>query len=189
MNVKGDVKLTVRKTFVISDTHFSHANILKFTDGKKPLRPFNSMEEMNEYMISKWNEVVGENDVVFHIGDVVFAQTGFECLGRLNGDKRLIMGNHERHKMEKYQEYFTDIRAYAEKNDFLLSHIPVHPSQMGRWKGNIHGHLHSGYVTMIDRNGDGIADPRYFCVSVERINYTPILLDEIFTIFKEMGIG
>ena len=176
------------KTFVISDTHFSHKNILTFTNGEKPLRPFSSMEEMDEYMISKWNSVVSPEDHVIHLGDVVFAQTGFECLGKLNGKKTLLMGNHERHKLSKYLEYFDDIRAYKEYNDCILSHIPVHESQFERWKANIHGHTHSISVKKNYALFGEVDDPRYFCVSVEQINYTPILITDVLNKLRERGI-
>lgn len=175
------------RTFVISDTHFSHQNILSFTDGKKPLRPFDTMEEMNEFMIEKWNSVVTENDTVIHLGDIVFAQTGFECLGKLNGKKIALMGNHERHKLSKYLEYFSDIRAYKEYNDMILCHIPVHESQLIRYTSCVHGHLHTKKV-MLPYPDHEIIDPRYFCVSVEQINYTPILLDEVRETFKKRGV-
>lgn len=176
------------KTFVISDSHFFHKNIISFTNGDKPLRPFDTVEEMNEYMIEAWNSVVGPDDKVIHLGDVVFAQQGFECLRRLNGKKTLLLGNHERHKLSQYQEHFVDIRAYAEIKGFILSHIPVHTSQLTRWKGNIHGHLHSERVMMTNFYGAQVEDPRYFCASVEQIDYKPILLGEVFQEFQKRGV-
>lgn len=173
------------KVFVISDSHFSHKNILSFKDGVKPLRPFGTMEEMDEHMVKKWNSVVETEDTVYHLGDVVFAQTGFNYLRRLNGKKILLMGNHERHKLSKYLEHFEDIRAYKEFNDMILCHIPVHPSQMERYTACVHGHLHSDSVKIQKHD---IIDPRYFCVSVEQINYTPILLSEVREILKNRGV-
>lgn len=184
-------KTTSSRIFVISDSHFSHKNILDFKDGEKPVRPFSSVEEMNEAMIENWNNAVTDNDIVFHIGDVVFAQTGFECLGRLKGKKTLIMGNHERHKLSKYLEYFEDVRAYKEYGDMIMSHIPLHTRELGRWKANIHGHLHTKNV-MIEVSDMGShrleEDRRYFCVSVEQINYTPMLLKDIVEVFKCRGV-
>lgn len=52
------------KVFFTSDTHFTHANIIRFCS-----RPFKNVEEMDETMIANWNRVVGENDIVFHLGD------------------------------------------------------------------------------------------------------------------------
>ena len=55
------------KVFFTSDTHFNHANIIKFCE-----RPFGSIEEMNEALIANWNRVVGKDDIVFHLGDFCF---------------------------------------------------------------------------------------------------------------------
>jgi calcineurin-like phosphoesterase family protein len=49
--------------FVISDSHFGHANILKFTGlDSKPMRVFDDVNHMNEHMIQRWNEVVRPQD-------------------------------------------------------------------------------------------------------------------------------
>lgn len=64
---------TIHDKWFISDTHFFHTNILKFTDkDKKRIRPFNSLDEMHEHMIKQWNYVVKDNDYVYHLGDVTF---------------------------------------------------------------------------------------------------------------------
>lgn len=159
------------KTFLISDTHFGHGNILTFLnpDGTK-VRDFSSVEEMNETMIENWNKVIGLNDKVYHLGDVLFTKKWLDLImPRLNGVKILIKGNHDNLKLSQYAQYFKDVRAYLVLDKFALSHIPVHPESITRWKGNIHGHLHNNIL----------ADPRYINVSVERINYTPINFEEI----------
>ncbi len=57
----------------ISDTHFFHANILKFLNKQEQrIRPFQSLEEMHELMIERWNSVVKDRDYVYHLGDVTF---------------------------------------------------------------------------------------------------------------------
>ena len=175
--------------FVISDLHLSHNNILSFKDGDKPLRPFSSMEEMNEHIVERWNSVVSVDDTVFNLGDVVFAQTGFDYLPRLNGNKILCMGNHcaPRYSADRFLKYFSKVTSYIEYKGGILSHIPIHTSQLERYKWNICGHLHSNRV-MMDVDGKQVEDPRYFCASVEQINYTPILLDDIIEIFKGRGI-
>lgn len=161
------------ETFVISDTHFTHKNIITFLnkDGSK-VRPFDSVEEMDEYMIEKWNSVVRPQDKVIHLGDVVINRSALKILSRLNGKKKLIAGNHDIFRLEEYQEYFYDIKAYRVFDGFVMSHIPIHTSSLGRWNGNIHGHLHSGQVY----NDQGDIDPRYLCMSVEQphVNYTPV---------------
>lgn len=172
-------------TWLISDTHFGHRNILSFRqDDGTPLRMFSSVSEMDEQMISNWNSVVGLEDKVYHIGDVAmlnFTKTQ-EILSRLNGTKVLIKGNHDNLKMSQYQYLFKDVRAYHVLDGILLAHIPVHPLSLQRWRGQIHGHLHNRVVLM----GPHRPDPLYFNVSVERINYTPINFEEVRKYFETL---
>ena len=60
-------------------------------------RPFKDTTEMNEYIIKKWNSAVKEDDIVYHLGDVGFGTTEMlkELIGRLNGKKILLRGNHD----------------------------------------------------------------------------------------------
>jgi calcineurin-like phosphoesterase family protein len=156
-----------KHTFLISDTHFGHKFSLKWD---KP-RPFQSVEEMDELMITNWNAVVKPTDRIYHMGDVVIRpKTHMSILSRLNGDKVLIKGNHDIYKLEYYTPYFRDIRASHVLDNCILSHIPVHTNQIARFKGNIHGHLHEDRVLDLDGN----IDPNYYSVCVEKINYTPI---------------
>jgi len=159
------------KTFLISDTHFGHANILTFrNENGSPVRLFSDLEEMNETMIDNWNKTVGKEDKVYHLGDVLFTKRWLDLiLPRLNGNKVLIKGNHDTLKLSQYQQYFKDVRAYWILDKFVLSHIPIHPESLSRWKANIHGHLH----------GNSLKDSRYKNVSVEVINYTPVDFEEI----------
>lgn len=74
-----------------SDTHYYHKNVITYCD-----RPYNSVEEMNEDLIAKWNEVVKPNDVVYHLGDFSMAFRPVETITpRLMGDKKLVPGNHD----------------------------------------------------------------------------------------------
>lgn len=178
-------------TWVISDPHFDHANILTFTDaGGKPLRPFKSVEDMNETMIENWNGVVQTDDRVYLLGDVAFHPRSFErIIPRLKGRIVLVPGNHEPPKMKKYFHLFDDVRGYVVKKGFIMSHIPIHPGSLSRWSINIHGHTHANVVGLGDWKepsksaGETLKnvkpDPRYVCVCVEQIGYTPKLLSKI----------
>lgn len=188
-------------TFLISDTHFKHTNAwrtFKLADGVTPLRPFSSTEEMDETMIANWNSVVKTNDKVYHLGDVAMcnATTLRGIFYRLNGIKVLIKGNHDEDKLSLYQELFKDVRGSHILDNLVLTHIPVHAASLLRWRGNIHGHLHNysvkapAYVTskgVIMYNME-VDDPKYECVSVERIDYTPIPFETINKRFKDRGI-
>ena len=186
-------------TFLISDTHFGHektCTTFKREDGS-PLRPFGSAEEMDEFMVRSWNDRVRPTDKVYHLGDVVINRKFLHILGRLNGDKVLIRGNHDIFKLEDYTAYFRDIRGYHVMDGLIFSHIPVHADSLGRFGANVHGHLHANRVRLpkkIDRLGSraevvysDVIDPRYQCVCVEHTNYAPISLDEVHSRIKDEG--
>ncbi len=157
--------------FLVSDTHFGHAGVCRFTDsttGEK-IRPWTDPNEMDEEMVKRWNETVRPNDKVYHLGDVVINRKALSIMERLNGDKVLIKGNHDIFKLEDYVKYFRDIRAYHVMDNMILSHIPVHPDSKGRFRANIHGHTHTNKVP----------DPWYQCVCVEQTDFRPISFEEI----------
>ena len=164
------------KTFLISDTHFGHANVCKFTrdDGSR-LRPWSDIDEMDQALIDLWNETVGPLDKVYHLGDVAIPRRGLRCLEKLNGRKVLIRGNHDIFKLSDYTQYFDDIRGCHYLDQYILTHIPVHTCGVVRYKANIHGHLH--YRQVLDENG--LLDPRYKCVCVEHTNYKPIDFEQV----------
>jgi len=177
-------------TFLISDTHFGHektCTVFKREDGS-PLRPFASAEEMDEAMVERWNAKVRPTDKVYHLGDVVINRRFLHILGRLNGDKVLIRGNHDIFKLEDYTPYFRDIRGYDVKNGMILSHIPVHTDSIERFGCNIHGHLHANRVMRVRHTGAAPEiDPRYHCVCVEHTDYAPISLEEVYERIRSEG--
>lgn len=166
--------------FVISDTHFGHENILNFTDkttGAR-VRPFYDVRHMNEHMVDRWNSVVKPGDKVYHLGDVFFgSKDAFQELWpRLNGSKRLVVGNHDDVKYLSSGGFFKKVMLWRKFDSLLLTHVPVHPSTLGesRFSGkeviNIHGHIHT------NKSPQG----NYKCVCVEQIDYTPVALEELY---------
>lgn len=169
--------MRAKNTWVISDTHFTHENVcIKFKryDGS-PLRPFASAKEMDEFMVDAWNAKVKPFDRVYHLGDVTMHKKNLHILNRLNGKKVLVKGNHDIFELNDYLPYFEDIRGYIVKNGFIFSHIPLHVSQLERFKCNIHGHLHDKHLM----NGN-VIDTRYKNVCVEHTNYAPMNIDEVY---------
>jgi calcineurin-like phosphoesterase family protein len=165
--------------FFASDHHFGHANILTFKrDDGTALREFDSLEHMHEHIIQQHNSVVGKKDKVYFLGDVALSRkaSALEILSRLNGEKVLVKGNHDQCSAEAYLKYFKDIRGSHQFEGVIMTHIPIHPESLARWGVNIHGHLHYNVVRMPLSQ---IPDRRYFNVSLERINYTPVSLEEI----------
>lgn len=160
------------KIFFIGDTHLFHKNVLTFKKGDgSPLRDFKDIHHMHAVIIENWLRVVKDNDKVYHLGDVMFHQDGLKLLSTLPGHKRLIRGNHDLLKTRQYLTVFQEIYGVRQLNGFWLTHVPMHLQcvDQPKVKANIHGHLHA----------NSIDHPKYFNVSVEQINYTPISLDEI----------
>lgn len=175
--------------FVTSDTHFGHLGVCKFmqADGVTKLRPWNSPEEMDEEMVKRWNETVKPTDKVYHLGDVVINRKALNIMHRLNGDKVLIKGNHDIFRLDEYTQHFRDIRAYHVMNGMILSHIPVHESQLERFGTNIHGHTHSNRVMKTSHGKQNVIDPRYHCVCVEQTDFRPILFEDVIQRIKDEG--
>lgn len=141
-------------------------------DGTK-LRPWDTTEEMDDALVDRWNADVRPKDKVYHVGDVAINRKALKTLARLNGEKILIKGNHDLFRLEDYTPYFRDIRGVARLENFVLTHIPIHPVSIERWTGNFHGHLHSARVLL-----DGKIDPRYLCLCVEHTDFRPISFED-----------
>lgn len=168
-------------TFVISDTHFNHDAILTFKDyAGKPPRVFDSVDHMNQCMLDNWNDTVGPNDTVIHCGDVLFGHNKVDWLAanfaKLPGKKRLVLGNHDNVKF--LAPFFKDIQLWIQKDDFIFTHTPLHPSTLAEAHRfgdgdilNVHGHIHS----------NPSPDGPYKCVCVEQINFTPVNIDALRT--------
>lgn len=131
---------------------------------------------MDRELAFRWNAVVAPEDRVYHLGDVAFSKT----IPPLNGRIILLGGNHDdrlgfRHYADALPWRLDDIRGSVAVGGCVLTHIPVHPSQLERFAANIHGHLHEKVVL----DDDMRPDKRYVNVSVEQTDYTPVDLSAI----------
>jgi calcineurin-like phosphoesterase family protein len=163
----------------ISDTHFSHRNIIKYEN-----RPFKSIEEMDNILIEKWNMKVNKNDEVYHLGDFAFTDKNRieKIIKSLNGKIHLIYGNHDKeikHNRE-LQNLFVWCRDYFVINDTIpvvLFHYPIQVWDR-KHHGSIHlyGHVHSnktGHHPML-------ADlENAYNVGVDVNNFEPKSLEEL----------
>lgn len=185
--------------FFVSDHHFDHENILNFKcQGSEVLiRPgFDSIDHMNETMVTNHNSVVMPDDDVYFGGDVCFNNKSLnKFLPRMNGRKRLILGNHDKLRMNEYYKYFEKIysaKKFSPKDErtkglfregdktLFLCHYPIHiNSDFPNAVNCIHGHIHEKQIMLGAR-----PDYRYFNISVERINYTPVSLEHILSYFR-----
>lgn len=172
--------------FFTSDTHFGSERTLQFSR-----RPFNHVREMNETLIKNWNEIVGEDDTVYHLGDF----GDYETIKRLNGKVILIMGNYEakdlkerfNNSINEYCEYllglgFYDLSDTFEDNAYeslqcddkhivLASHRPLDVPSEYSVDNEIHlfGHIHE--KQMIKKRGIN--------VGVDCHNFKPIDFDTV----------
>lgn len=166
-----------------SDTHFNHTNIIEYCD-----RPFDSVEEMNETIIRRWNDRVDHDDHVYHLGDVGLGRAGDlnPILNRLNGKIYLIRGNHESCAQNKMnRDRFEWIRYYyilncgmynPDWNDYelILFHFPIETWNKRHYGTvHLHGHIHSG---------DQKTSENRFDVGVDSWGFEPVRLEEFIPI-------
>jgi calcineurin-like phosphoesterase family protein len=162
----------------ISDTHFFHHNILTFETGRKE---FSCLDDMHETIIERWNAHIKPKDIVHHLGDVTFRYDGpfNELMSRLNGEKYLLLGNHDKLQNGSLQRWFQRVDLWSgkrfQKYGFVTSHIPLRYDQLRNVRINVHGHTHRSIVTFEGK----IPDKRYVNVCVENTQYCPVNLDEI----------
>lgn len=163
---------SLKDQWFISDTHFNHANFLNFTDeaGNK-IRPFATVQEMDECMITRWNERIKPGDRVYHLGDFGMNSTyNNELLPKLNGTKRLILGNHDTVKGDLVN-HFKKITMwrYFRELDFVCTHVPLREDSMFKITFNLHGHIHQQPSPSL----------RHLNMCVEHWDYRPVHLDEV----------
>lgn len=161
------------KRFVVADTHFGHENIIKYEN-----RPYSNSHDMDKDIIRLWNSVVSRDDIVYVLGDFTLSRRKEvikNLVDRLNGRKVLIMGNHDTRKPKDYIECGFEVairKPVMAEPGVILMHEPFENGSL--ITSNyiyIFGHVHSNHTLMDDY-------PNCMCVSLERINYTPIDLDE-----------
>lgn len=172
-----------KEIWVTSDTHFNHSNILNFENGRG--EDFSSVQEMNETLIKNWNSVVKPGDKIYHLGDVFFGSKDWfkRHWPRLNGQKRLIVGNHDDIRFLSSGGFFSKVQMWRMFPELgvVLTHVPINMAEDHRkYSINIHGHLHRNRVTIPKVRGirRPYLDLRYVNVCVENTNYTPVNLRE-----------
>lgn len=152
--------------FFISDLHLGHENMaIK--------RGFSCADEMNQYIIDKWNSVIDKRDMVYILGDLTMEKKrDYPLLNILKGEKTVILGNHDRRQdVTEMLKYVTNVAGMMNyKSKIILTHYPIHPCELDyRYSYNIHGHVHE----------NSLEDKRYINVSCEVVDYTPKLLAEL----------
>jgi calcineurin-like phosphoesterase family protein len=140
--------------------------------------------DYNELIIKHWNEVVANDDIVYHLGDVIFGDKKLckSIMEQLKGTKFLIKGNHDEKPDEFYLENgFTGVFDSVILSDgILLSHAPRQLTD--DITINIHGHFHGDDHRKQNRFYpfyEQILEDRHYLLAIENTNYYPVLLEEI----------
>jgi calcineurin-like phosphoesterase family protein len=134
-------------TFFTADTHFGHAAIIRYQN-----RPFTTVEAMDEALISRWNDCVGPDDIVYHLGDFSYRSTkaADTYRQRLNGTIHLISGNHDDQTLRDHAGLFASVQTMltikVEGQRLVLFHFPLREwphAYSGAWHlfGHVHGNL------------------------------------------------
>lgn len=165
--------MTFTNKYYISDSHFGHEAIIGSCS-----RPFSSVEQMDVFMVQAWNNVVSDNDIIYHLGDFAFGGPDHakHIFQQLNGKKILVLGNHDVDRkgnplskiasLEWYQPPVQNLVTNDGGERLFLSHYAhrVWPSSN---KGSYHfyGHSHARL--------DSAGLSRDVGVDMDDINFTP----------------
>ena len=182
-----------QKIFFTSDPHYGHRNILNFCK-----RPFTNTKEMEKALIENWNSVVGDNDIAFILGDVMWFEGRNECrkiLEQLKGKViHIIPGNHDN---KETFEYLSDrfiihdsivtlwVKTFNGTNEMFLCHTPQ--ATWPHWEktaAHFFGHIHSGPRSecAVDIPGKDLQlkEGRCYDVGCDNNEYTPIEVRDIY---------
>lgn len=170
--------------FFTSDTHFGHKNIIRYCD-----RPFADVEQMDKELIRRWNNVVSDDDTVYHLGDFAFAGTRRieEILAQLNGKKILVLGNHDNATtMTRLMSLGGPLYDVLPDADLLgygyqvyLGHHPIPYTIPNGWKHQICGHVHELWKVKTSRYSTVVN------VGVDVWDYTPVPMLEVL---RQLGL-
>lgn len=186
-----------QKIFFTSDLHIGHRNVIRFCH-----RPFEDIKEMSEKLIENWNSVVGENDIVFDLGDMFWFDGRHDVkrfVEKLNGFIYKVPGNHDMDCKTLFSLCNTDkvevlddintvwITGYnpetsKKTQEVVVCHYPL--ATFPHWEHAIQvfGHIHSGPLSenMVDIPGkDLLLNKNQYDVGVDNNDFTPVEFREI----------
>ena len=190
------IDITKTNVFFTSDTHFQHANVIKYCN-----RPFKTVKEMDSIIVKNWNNTVGKEDIVFHGGDFCFggSPSWVYLCNALNGHKYLSAGNHDKgitaNKFEDVQQIFNirimgDEEMESDGQRITLCHYPMiswYQSHRGSWQlyGHVHGRLdneqhHEGHPSRVS--------PNQLDIGVDSHNFTPLSYEQVKTLITKQNL-
>jgi calcineurin-like phosphoesterase family protein len=164
---RKDINMNI---FFTSDHHFDHFNAIRHSK-----RPFTTVEEMNETLYDRWNEVVQPNDTVYHLGDLCWRkQNLIKVFSRLNGKIHMILGNHDEKNKNKILLHVESmdrlIMIKIDGHDLTLCHYPI-ASWPSKSHGSIHlhGHCHGNMANDINFMDVGVDTNKFYPYSWEDV--------------------
>ena len=154
-----------------ADNHFGHRNIIALCS-----RPFVDVAEMDEAMVYRWNSVVGAREDIWHLGDFACRssqEAKTRLFHRLNGRKRLIIGNHDNKSTidlpwVEQPVHFAMVK--VEGSRVALCHYGLRV-----WPGVHHGTVHLYGHSHGRLPGNSLA----LDIGVDSWAFTPVSIDEI----------
>ena len=194
-----------QRLFFTSDTHYAHSNICsattKWEGASNMTREFNSLEHMNTTLVNNINNMVGEDDILIHLGDFSFG--GFEKIQEFRDrifckNIHLVLGNHDDHisrNKENVQRLFSSVQDYlklevrrpvnkqiVEKFSFICMHFPIISwDNMNREVMHLFGHVHLPPHLRV-------MEGRAMDVGCDGNGLEPISMDEVLKILKNRPI-
>lgn len=156
-----------------SDTHFGHAGILYH-------RPFDTLKEMHQTIIGRWNELVRPSDEVWHLGDFAWNKADFaEFRQQLNGSIHLVRGNHDPRSARLLEGLFASVHS-AHYLRTAGKRIYLHHYACRTWRSSVRGSWHlyghsHGHIPDYGRSTD---------VGVDAWDFRPVSLEQLEELFE-----
>lgn len=174
--------------YFISDTHFNHINIIEYCN-----RPFKDVQEMNDFIITRWNEIIEDNDIVYHLGDFALGKKDDinDIVKKLKGQIHLVRGNHDKWNVSTYEELGLNILRNPpirlDEYKLILSHTPIPDKQIPNGYINIHGHIHNKTLDECIEKYDSklYSKNKHINISCDVIEFKPISIEKLTTCFDE----
>lgn len=166
------------KIYVYSDAHFDHGNIIT----KFVFRPFTSTRQMNQELLTNWNNTVGKNEIIYFLGDMTYGRHRYSIdywLDKINGQVNYVRGNHDCDQITRARVIPNSYGIKYGDYKFLLMHDPYRPFGYEGWI--IHGDKHNNdlenYPFINQKN-------KTVNVCAELVDYTPLSLDILISLIE-----
>ena len=170
MKLRSNV-LRGKKVFFTSDEHYGHKNIIKFCN-----RPYDSVDEMNQDIIDKFNSVVPSNGLTIHAGDFLLGKSvkSQDIISSLAGRHIFIKGSHD--KWSDGASHHEIIELTIDKQPIIICHYAMRVwarSHYNSW--HLYGHSHGGLPP----------EGKSWDIGVDSNDFYPLSYDDIKTIMKD----